>query len=89
MGVRIVVGEGEPIELALRRFKKLLERQRVTWEIRLRVYFADPTHARRAKRFKKRFKARKATLLAKKAGEQPVASLRQATEAFWKRTGKP
>jgi small subunit ribosomal protein S21 len=89
MGVRIVVGEREPIELALRRFKKLLERQGVTWEMRRQMHFADPTQARRAKRFQKRFKARKATLLAKRAGEQPVSSLTEATEAFWKRTGKP
>jgi small subunit ribosomal protein S21 len=89
MGVRIVVGEREPIGLALRRFKKLLERQGVTWEMRRRVCFTDATQARRAKRFQKRFKARKATLLAQRAGEQPVSPLAEATEAFWKRTGKP
>jgi small subunit ribosomal protein S21 len=89
MGVRIVVGEREPIGLALRRFKKLLERQGVTWELRRRAYFADASQARRAKRFQKRFKARKATLLAQMAGEQPVSSLPEAREAFWKRTGKP
>ena len=84
-----MVGEGEPVGLALRRFKKLLERQGVAWEVRRRMYFAAPTQARRAKRFQKRFKARKATLLAQRAGEQPVSSLTEATEAFWKRTGKP
>jgi ribosomal protein S21 len=86
MAVWIVVEECEPIGLALRRFKKLLERQGVTWEMRRRGYFADPTQARRAKRFQKRFKARKATLLAQRAGEQPVTSITEATEAFWKRT---
>jgi small subunit ribosomal protein S21 len=89
MGVRIVVGEREPIGLALRRFKKLLERQGVLWEMRRRAYFADPSQARRAKRFRKRFKARKETLLAQRAGEQPVSSLAEATAAFWKQTGKP
>ncbi len=89
MGVRIVVGEREPIGLALRRFKKLLEDKGVTWEMRRRVYFADLTQTRRAKRFQKKFKARKATLLAQRAGEQPVSSVAEATEAFWKRTGKP
>jgi small subunit ribosomal protein S21 len=89
MGARIVVGEREPIGLALRRFKKLLERQGLTREMRRRKYAADPTQARRAKRFQKRFKARKATLLAQKAGEQPVSSLAEAIKKFWKRTGKP
>jgi small subunit ribosomal protein S21 len=89
MGVRIVVGERELIGLALRRFKKLLERHGVTWEIRRRTHFADSPQRRRAKRFRKRFKARKATLLAQLAGEHPVSSLAEATKAFWKRTGKP
>ena len=43
---------------------------------------------RRAKQFRKRFKAREATLLAKQAGEQPVESLKEAKERFWQRTGK-
>jgi ribosomal protein S21 len=87
MGVRIVVGEREPIGLALKRLKKLQERQGVTWEMGRRVYFADSTQARR--RFRKRFKARQATLLAQVAGGQPVSSLAEARAAFWKRTGKP
>ena len=89
MGVRIVVGERESIGLALRRFKQLLERQGVTWEMQRRAHCADPSQARRARRFQKRFKARKATLLAQRAGEQPVSSLAEATKALWKRTGKP
>jgi ribosomal protein S21 len=89
MGVRIVIGEGEPIEVALRRFKQLLGRQGVTWEMQRRIHFIDATQGRRAKRFQKRFKARRATLLAQTAGEQPVSSLAEATEAFWKRRGKP
>jgi hypothetical protein len=45
---------------------------------------------RRAKEFKKKFKARQATLLAKMAGEQPSASSSsELVEAFWKKTGKP
>jgi ribosomal protein S21 len=89
MGIRIVIGPGEPIRLALKRFKQLLVRQGVIWEMRRRMYFADATQARRARRFQKRFKARKATILAQRAGEQPVSSLAGATEALWKRTGKP
>lgn len=80
----------EPIGQAIRRFKKLLVRSGMAWELRrAKKYFIDPTQIRRNKRFQKRFKARKATLLAKQAGEQPVDSLKEATTAFWKRTGKP
>jgi hypothetical protein len=61
----------------------------MVWEMRRRSHFVDPTQARRAKRFHKRFKARQATLLAQKAGEQPFKSLAEATAAFWKQTGKP
>jgi hypothetical protein len=57
--------------------------------MRKRVCFEDPTQARRAKRFQKRFKARQATLMAQKAGEQPVASLPEAGKRSWRRTGKP
>jgi len=89
MGVRIVLAEGEPISQALRRFRKLLERHRASWEMWRRQNFIKPTQTRRAKRFKKKFKARLATRLAKKAGEQPVSSVSEATQTFWKRTGKP
>jgi ribosomal protein S21 len=90
MGVRIVLADKEPIGLALRRLKKLLERAGVAWETRRRRSFLKPAQIRRAKEFKKRFKARQATLLAKMAGEQPTASSASAlVETFWKRTGKP
>jgi ribosomal protein S21 len=89
MTVRVVVMEKEPILKALRRLKKLIFLQGVTWEMRRRNYFIDSTNLRRAKQFKKRFKSRKATFLAKKAGEQPVSSVTEATAEFWKRTGKP
>jgi hypothetical protein len=56
--------------------------------MRRRRHFADPNQARRAKRFPKRFKARKATLLAQRAGEQSVSSPAEATRAFWKRVGQ-
>jgi ribosomal protein S21 len=89
MGVRVVVRDGEPISLALKRLKHQLQFHGVSWEMRRRKSFAARTQARRAKRFQKRFKARRATLLAQKAGEQSVGSLPEAIEAFWKRTGKP
>ncbi len=90
MGVRIVLADKEPIGLALRRFKKLLERNGATRELRRRAYFTSATQVRRARRFTKRFKARNATLLAQMAGEQPAtSSLDEARATFWKRTGKP
>ena len=97
MGVRIVVAEKEPIGLALKRFKRSLEQHGVRWEIRKRGLLIQPngcaftaTASRRAKKFQKRFKARKATLLAKMAGEQATdSSASELKMAFWKRTGKP
>ncbi len=86
----VVLADQEQIGLALRRLKKLLEREGAMWETRRRRSFRKPTHIRRAKEFKKRFKARQATLLAKAAGEQPSAtSAPELVRAFWKRTGKP
>jgi ribosomal protein S21 len=89
MRVRVVVRDDEPIGIALKRLKQQMARQGVAWEMRRRMYFSAPSHARRAKRFQKRFKARKATLLAQVAGQQPVTSLAEARAVFWKRTGKP
>jgi ribosomal protein S21 len=89
MGVRIVVGEREPVGLALKRLKRSMQREGVSWEMRRRRYFIPATQARRAKRFQKRFKARKTTLLAQQSGKQPVGSLAEATAEFWRRTGKP
>jgi small subunit ribosomal protein S21 len=89
MGARIVLAEGESIGQALRKFRKLLERHGTTWELRRRKYFITATQTRRAKRFRKRFKARHATLLAKMAGVQPASSVADSKQSFWKRTGKP
>ena len=89
MGVRIVVRDGEPISQALRRLKQQLQLSGSALEARRRIYPTDRTQERRAKRFQKRFKARRATLLAQRLGEQPVASLQEATARFWERTGKP
>jgi ribosomal protein S21 len=89
MGIRIVVGDREPIGLALRRLKRLLQVNNLPRELLQRAHCVDATETRRAKRFKKRFKAREATLLAQMAGEQTVSSLAEARVLFWKRTGKP
>lgn len=84
-----MVGEREPIGLALRRFKKAVERQGVLWEMRRRRYVADATQTRRAKQFKKRWNARRSTLLAQKRGEQPAGWMDEAEAAFHRRSGKP
>jgi small subunit ribosomal protein S21 len=89
MGVRIVLADQEPIDKALRRFKKLLERSGLPRDVRRRISFEKPTQIRRSKQFKKRFNARRATLIAQTDGEQPVASVVEAHKAFWKKTGKP
>jgi hypothetical protein len=97
MGVRIDLAHQKPSALALKRFKKLLEQHGVTWELRKRGYLIQPhgctftaTATRRAKKFQKRFKARRATLLAKIAGIQTSdSSASELNVAFWKRTGKP
>ena len=83
------LSDGEPIGLALRRFKKLVAWKGNRWEQRRHVAFVPETQLRRARKFKKRFKARLATLLSQKEGMQPVASLKEASVKFWQRTGKP
>ena len=89
MGVRVVVGDGEPVGAALRRLKKQLERAGVPWEVRRRSYFASGTELRRAKAFRKRFKAREAALHARMAAGLSGPALDAAKAAFWRRTGKP
>lgn len=89
MGVRIRVEEGEPIDKALRRFKKRLFREGVYWEMQKRSYYVDSTQLRRRQRFRRRFKAREAILIDQITGKVPCDSLEKAKAAFWKRTGKP
>jgi len=89
MGVRIVLADNEQVAVALRRFKKLLERLGVSRDMLRRGFFIKPTQKRRRKRFRKRFKARMAMLLAKKAGKQRTSSVSEAGQTFWKKTGKP
>ena len=89
MGVRIVLAEGEPIVKALRRFKKLLERNGVTSDMRRHECFLKATQSRRKKKFRKRFKARRATVEAQTNGTQPVDSVVEAHLKLWKKTVKP
>jgi small subunit ribosomal protein S21 len=89
MSVRIVLADKEPIGLALRRFKRQVERSRLTHEVRCHETFLKPNQHRRSKAYKKRIKARLATLIAQIRGEQPVVSLDEACKAFEKKRGKP
>jgi ribosomal protein S21 len=89
MGVRVVVAENEPIRLALRRLKKHADCNGVPWEMRRRNHFVKATAERRAEEFHRRFKARKAILVAKLAGRQATtAPPDELLEEFWRRTGK-
>lgn len=47
--VRILVGKDEPIERAIRKFKKLCEKQGIRKECRDRRYYEKPSEARRKK----------------------------------------
>jgi hypothetical protein len=64
MGVKIVLAEREPIGLALKRFRKALERHPHSWKPhkawlwRNNPVFVPQTQIRRAKRFRRKFKAR-------------------------------
>jgi small subunit ribosomal protein S21 len=89
MGVRVVIGESEPVGAALRRLKKRVEREGLAWEMRRRSYFVGGTELRRAKQFRKRFKAREAALVARMAGGLSGPALDAAKAEFWRRTGKP
>lgn len=66
MGVRITVGEQEPIQEALKRFRKLLEHHRASWKWHKPVgwrglnYYVKPSKIRGVKRFMRKVKARSA-----------------------------
>jgi len=45
--VRILVGQGEPIEKAIRKFKKLCEKAGIKKELKARRYYEKPSEARR------------------------------------------
>jgi small subunit ribosomal protein S21 len=58
------VHDREPIGLALRRFKKLLERSGVTKELRKRQHYEKPCEARRRAKLRKQSAIRKSKLQA-------------------------
>ena len=59
MPLRMRVHEREPIGLALRRFKKLLERSGIQKEVRKRKYYEKPCEARRRAALRKQSAIRK------------------------------
>ena len=59
MSLRMRVHDREPIGLALRRFKKLLERSGVLKEQRKRKYYEKPCEARRRAELRKLSNIRK------------------------------
>jgi len=60
MGLRMRVHEREPIGMALRRFKKLIERSGMQKELRARQYYEKPCEQRRRALSRKIKAARKA-----------------------------
>ena len=50
--VEVIVREGEPLERALRRFKKKWERAGILREVRQKSYYVKPSDKKRAERKK-------------------------------------
>jgi len=89
MGVRIYRDDCEPIQVTLRRFKKAQEQSGFWWGIRQKQYFISRTQKRRAKKFKKRFKAREQALLAELALKSSKEKRTALIAQFWQNSGKP
>ena len=62
MPLRMRVHDREPIGLALRRFKKLLERSGIQKELRKRKFYLKPCEARRRDELRRQNNIRKGTL---------------------------
>ena len=62
MPLRMRVHDREPIGMALRRFKKLLERSGIQKEVRKRKYYEKPCEVRRRAQMRKQSAIRKAQL---------------------------
>jgi small subunit ribosomal protein S21 len=60
MSLRMRVHDREPIALALRRFKKLIERSGMQKELRAHQHYEKPSELRRRARLRKEKSARKA-----------------------------
>lgn len=59
MALRMRVHDREPIGMALRRFKKLIERSGIQKELRARQHYEKPSEQRRRTRLRKIKAARK------------------------------
>ncbi|MBI2807955.1 MAG: 30S ribosomal protein S21 [Planctomycetes bacterium] len=70
MSLRMRVHDREPIGMALRRFKKLLERSGLTKELRKRKHYEKPCEARRRAEMRKKSNIRKAKMVGRD-GTQP------------------
>jgi small subunit ribosomal protein S21 len=66
MPMRMRIHEREPIGLALRRFKKLLERSGIQKELRNRKFYEKPCEARRRDHLRKLSTIRKGRVVARK-----------------------
>jgi small subunit ribosomal protein S21 len=60
MSLRMRVHDKEPLGLALRRFKKLIERSGMQKELRARQHYEKPSELRRRARLRREKAARKA-----------------------------
>ncbi len=65
MPLRMRVHDREPIGVALRRFRKLLERGGLTKELRNRKYYEKPCEARRRAQLRRQRAHRKAEVQAR------------------------
>jgi len=62
MSLRMRLRDREPIGMALRRFKKLLERSGLLQEARKHSHYAKPCEIRRSAKLRKRRAIRKASM---------------------------
>ena len=59
---RVVVDQGESFESVLRRFKKVVQEDRVLSEVRRRRFYEKPSQIRKRKKAAKMRKSRRTTL---------------------------
>ena len=61
--VKLILREGESIQEAVRRFRKLVERAGIKREMRRREYYEKPSEIRRRARLRAERRARRARML--------------------------
>src|SRR3954464_2845550 len=71
MPLKMRVHDREPIGLALRRFKKLLQRSGIQKELRKRKYYEKPCEARRRAELRKQAAIRKAKMITTRTKNRP------------------